>query len=67
MKEAKNLREAQLDVDKMLQRGASKYMEFLRDDVMRAVAEFVVCNNQVSAAIVGLRDIGTCMFGKVLQ
>lgn len=67
-KEAKNLKEAQLGVDKMLQRGASKRLEFSRDDVMRAVAEFVVCDNQVSAAIVGLRDVGTyVVFGRVLR
>ena len=60
------MKEAQLGVDKMLQCGASKCLEFSRDDVMGAVAELVVCDNQVSAAIVGLRDLGTYMFGRVL-
>ena len=35
-------------IDEMLQHGASKRREFSRDDVMRAIAEFVVCDNQVS-------------------
>ena len=55
VKEAK--KEAKLGVDEMLQCGASKRWEFLRDDVMRVVAEFVVCDNQVSVSIVGMRGL----------
>ena len=38
----------QPSVDKMLQCAASKRQEFSREDVMKAVAEFIVCDNQVS-------------------
>jgi len=47
-KQEAKLKGVQLGVDKMLQCGASKCQEFSRDNMMRAVAEFVVCDNQVS-------------------
>ena len=45
--EAKKKGAQQGSIDEMLQHGTSKW-QFSRDDVLRAVAEFIVCNNQVS-------------------
>ena len=45
--EAKKKGAQQGSINKMLQHGTSK-QQFSRDDVMRTVAEFIVCNNQVS-------------------
>lgn len=52
VKEEAKKRNSQPGIDEMLRRG-HKRQEFSRDDVMRTIAEFIVCDNQVSCCSKG--------------